>query len=109
MIALPIGVRIWIAAGHTDMRRGMNRLGRGVQRRCFVICTPAILYIFRGRSGSLIKMVSCKTAPHVALSEAAGARQARQLLGGGRGKANPNVTGDFDLDDRFFGLRLWHD
>jgi transposase len=49
MIALPIGVRIWIAAGHTDMRRGMNRLARGVQRRCFVICTPAILYIFRGR------------------------------------------------------------
>ena len=24
MIALPTGVRVWIAAGHTDMRRGMH-------------------------------------------------------------------------------------
>ena len=26
MIALPTGVRVWIAAGHTDMRRGMQSL-----------------------------------------------------------------------------------
>jgi IS66 Orf2 like protein len=31
MIALPSGVRVWIAAGHTDMRRGMQRLARQVQ------------------------------------------------------------------------------
>jgi hypothetical protein len=24
MIALPIDVRVWLAAGHTDMRRGMK-------------------------------------------------------------------------------------
>jgi transposase len=26
MIPLPTGVRVWIAAGHTDMRRGMHGL-----------------------------------------------------------------------------------
>jgi transposase len=26
MIPVPMGVRIWIATGHTDMRKGMNGL-----------------------------------------------------------------------------------
>jgi transposase len=44
MIPLPTGVRVWIAAGHTDMRRGMQSLAGD-------------LYVFRGRSGSLIKIL----------------------------------------------------
>ena len=31
MIALPTGVRVWIAAGQTDMRRGMQSLALQVQ------------------------------------------------------------------------------
>jgi transposase len=31
MIPIASGVRIWIATGHTDMRRGMNGLARQVQ------------------------------------------------------------------------------
>jgi hypothetical protein len=31
MIALPSGVRVWIAAGHSDMRRGMHCLALQVQ------------------------------------------------------------------------------
>ena len=31
MIAIPVGVRVWIASGHTDMRRGMNSLALLVQ------------------------------------------------------------------------------
>jgi len=27
MIPIPSGVRVWIATGHTDMRRGMQGLG----------------------------------------------------------------------------------
>ena len=27
MIAIPSGVRVWIATGHTDMRRGIERAG----------------------------------------------------------------------------------
>jgi hypothetical protein len=31
MIPVPSGVRVWIATGHTDMRRGMNGLALQVQ------------------------------------------------------------------------------
>ena len=33
MIPIPTGVRIWIATGHTDMRRGMRGLALQVQER----------------------------------------------------------------------------
>ncbi len=32
MIPMPSGVRVWLAAGHTDMRRGMNGLALQVQQ-----------------------------------------------------------------------------
>jgi hypothetical protein len=35
MIPVPSGVRVWLAAGHTDMRRGMNSLALQVQERPF--------------------------------------------------------------------------
>jgi transposase len=54
MIAVPTGVRIWIATGHTDMRKGMQGLAllvkEGLGRDPF-----AGLFVFRGRAGSLIK------------------------------------------------------
>jgi transposase len=31
MIPIPSGVRVWIATGHTDMRRGMQSLALAVQ------------------------------------------------------------------------------
>ena len=31
MIPVPWGVRVWLAVGHTDMRRGMNSLALQVQ------------------------------------------------------------------------------
>ena len=31
MIPVPWGVRVWLAVGHTDMRRGMNSLAIQVQ------------------------------------------------------------------------------
>jgi transposase len=33
MIGVPLGVRVWIATGHTDMRRGMNSLALQVSNR----------------------------------------------------------------------------
>ena len=32
MILAPSGVRVWLAAGHTDMRRGMDGLALQVQQ-----------------------------------------------------------------------------
>jgi transposase len=31
MIPVPSGMRVWLAVGHTDMRRGMNGLALQVQ------------------------------------------------------------------------------
>jgi transposase len=53
MIPLPTGVRVWIAAGHTDMRRGMQSLALQVQEA--LKRDPHARD--RGRSGSLIKIL----------------------------------------------------
>jgi hypothetical protein len=42
MIAVPSGVRVWLAVGRTDMRRGMNGLALQVQEALGRILTPAI-------------------------------------------------------------------
>jgi transposase len=57
MIVLPTGVRVWIAAGHTDMRRGMQGLARQVQETLARDPHAGDLYVFRGRSGSLVKIL----------------------------------------------------
>jgi transposase len=57
MIAVPTGVRLWIAAGHTDMRRGMQGLARQVQEALQRDPHAGDLYVFRGRSGSLVKIL----------------------------------------------------
>ncbi len=57
MIPVASGVRVWIATGHTDMRRGMNTLALQVQEA--LKCDPhgGDLYVFRGKSGKLIKIL----------------------------------------------------
>ena len=57
MIPLPSGVRVWIAAGHSDMRRGMQSLALQVQEGLNRDPHAGDLYVFRGRSGSLIKIL----------------------------------------------------
>jgi transposase len=57
MIPLPTGVRVWIATGHTDMRRGMQSLALQVQEGLKRDPHGGDLYVFRGRSGSLIKIL----------------------------------------------------
>jgi transposase len=55
VIPIPTGVRIWIASGHTDMPRGMRGLALQVQQGLGRDPFAGDIYIFRGRSGSLIK------------------------------------------------------
>jgi transposase len=57
MIPLPSGVRVWIATGHTDMRRGMNSLALLVQEALRLDPHGGDLYVFRGKSGKLIKIL----------------------------------------------------
>ncbi|MEF3107569.1 IS66 family insertion sequence element accessory protein TnpB [Raoultella sp. WB_B2P2-3] len=50
MIPLPSGTKIWLVAGITDMRNGFNGLAAKVQ-------TAGHVFIFRGRSGSQVKLL----------------------------------------------------
>ena len=56
MIPIPSGVRVWIATGHTDMRRGMQGLALTVQESLKRDPHAGDLYIFRGRRGDLAKI-----------------------------------------------------
>jgi len=51
------GVKVWIATGVTDMRRGMNGLSLQVQEAFRRDPHAGDLYIFRGRRGDLIKVL----------------------------------------------------
>jgi transposase len=55
MIPIPTGVRIWIATGHTDMRKGMQGLALLVQEGLGRDPFAGDVFVFRGRAGSLIK------------------------------------------------------
>jgi transposase len=57
MIPIPGGVRVWIATGHTDMRRGMQGLALTVQESLKRDPHAGDLYIFRGRRGDLAKIL----------------------------------------------------
>jgi transposase len=57
MIPMPSNVRVWLAVGRTDMRRGMQGLALQVQETLGRDPYAGDLYIFRGRSGSLIKII----------------------------------------------------
>ena len=48
---------MWIATGHTDMRRGMNTLALQVQEALKRDPHGGDLYVFRGKSGKLIKIL----------------------------------------------------
>jgi transposase len=57
MIPVPSGVRVWLAVGHTDMRRGMNSLALQVQQALGRDPYAGDLYVFRGKRGDLVKVV----------------------------------------------------
>ena len=57
MIPVPSGGKVWLALGHTDMRRGMRSLALQVQQSLNKDVHAGDLYVFRGRSGSLCKIL----------------------------------------------------
>ena len=57
MIPVRSDVRIWLASGHTDMRRGMFGLALQVQQGLRRDPHADDLYIFRGRRGDLVKIL----------------------------------------------------
>ena len=57
MITIPGNVRVWLATGHTDMRRGFRSLALLVQEDLKRDPHCGDLYVFRGRRSDLIKII----------------------------------------------------
>ena len=53
MIPVPSNVRVWLATGHTDMRKGFASLSLQVQEVLRRDPLSGHLFCFRGRSGNL--------------------------------------------------------
>lgn len=57
MIPVPSGVRVWIATGHSDMRKGFASLALLVQEKLAKDPHGGHLFVFRGRRGDLVKII----------------------------------------------------
>ncbi len=57
MIPLPSGTKIWLVAGITDMRNSFNGLAAKVQTALKDDPMSGHIFIFRGRSGSQVKLL----------------------------------------------------
>ena len=57
MIPVPAGTRVWLASGHTDMRKGFNGLAIRIQEVLKRDPHCGHLFVFRGKRGDLIKLL----------------------------------------------------
>ena len=57
MIGPPSGTQVWLAAGVTDMRRGMHGLAALVETTLADSAYSGQVFVFRGRRGDLIKVL----------------------------------------------------
>jgi transposase len=57
VIPVPLGNKIWLAAGVTDMRRGFNSLSLQTQNTLAEDPFSGHLFVFRGRRGDLLKII----------------------------------------------------
>jgi transposase len=67
MIPVPSGVRVWLAVGRTDMRKGMNRLALQVQQVLGRDPHAGDLYVFRGTTAAFACRTTLPNAHCVAL------------------------------------------
>lgn len=57
MIAIPAGVRVYLAMGPTDMRKGFDGLSVLAQDRLKQDPFSGHLFVFRGKRGDLVKIL----------------------------------------------------
>ncbi len=57
MIGLPASTRVWLAAGVTDMRKGMDGLAALVQTALAERPFSGDVFVFRGKRGDLVKLL----------------------------------------------------
>lgn len=91
VITLPAGTRVWLAAGHSDMRKGFDGLALQVQEILRLDPHGGHLFVFRGRRGGLIKVLwhdgqgMCNPCSPNLCEEGriGGCRQCRRAVGAG--------------------------
>ena len=74
MIAFPPGVRVWLATGHTDMRKGFPSLALQVQEVLRRDPLSGHLFCFRGRQRRSFEGDLARRPGRVPVHEAAGTR-----------------------------------
>jgi transposase len=57
VIGPPSGTRVWLVAGHTDMRKGVDGLATLIQNRLKEDPFTGEVYLFRGKRGNIIKVL----------------------------------------------------
>lgn len=57
MIPVPVGVKVWLATGHTDMRKGFASLALVAQEVLKRDPLGGHIFCFRGRRGDLLKVI----------------------------------------------------
>ena len=57
MITVPAGVQVWLATGHTDMRKGFDGLALMVQQTLRRDPHCGHVFVFRGKRGGLLKIL----------------------------------------------------
>ena len=57
MIPVPVGTRVWLATGHTDMRKGFEGLAVRVQEVLRQNPHGGHVFVFRGKRGGLVKLL----------------------------------------------------
>jgi IS66 Orf2 like protein/IS66 C-terminal element/Transposase IS66 family len=85
MIPIPAGVLVWLASGHTDMRKAFDGLALLVQEKLRRDPHGGHLFVFRGRRGGLIKVLwhdgqgLCLVDGRICLTNNAAERQLRGI------------------------------
>jgi hypothetical protein len=101
MIPIPSGGRVWLATGHTDMRQGFDGLALHVQQTQRRDPHAGHLYVFRGRRGSLIKVLWHDGQGDVPVCQAVRARSLHlAVVGGWGGDDYAGAAGIFAGGDR---------
>ncbi len=57
MIVIPAGVKVHLALGHTDMRKGLDGLATLIQEHLKRDTFSGHLFVFRGKNTSLLKIL----------------------------------------------------
>jgi transposase len=57
VIQLPVGIKVWIAVGVTDLRRGFDGLSAQVQNVLHEKPFSGHVFVFRGRKGDIVKLL----------------------------------------------------